>query len=223
MWLLRTREEEHRIHKCFSRGPTLSRQFSRTAPGTWWLEEVSGLLSREAACLLRTVHDEASMVRLLSGRTKKLDSNRFTGRLGMCSRHTDEQKAIVPKVVRCNTCGEDVSATLFDTSWLQGLVQNDRLSEAKCLRCQKGADPDSADLMFTCTLCQKDKKMKMFGPVMQRQILLKKGNTLRCDECQRPPCSQCKLRPEVLGVIEEWSPRFQSSASVPDVPQSLAT
>ena len=141
----------------------------------------------------------------------------------MCSRHTDEQKAIVPKVVRCNTCGEDVSATLFDTSWLQGLVQNDRLSEAKCLRCQKGADPDSADLMFTCTLCQKDKKMKMFGPVMQRQILLKKGHTLRCDECQRPPCSQCKLRPEVLGVIEEWSPRFQSSASVPDVPQSLAT
>ena len=96
--------------------------------------------------------------------------------------------------------------TMFDKTKVSEWRRTDSLVFAKCLTCE----PTRSDSQqYSCNKCKRKLPLSAFGPQVQSRRDFSK---CRCDDCSRPSCGVCGLRPTdpVTHSIDPTNYRCQS-------------
>ena len=93
---------------------------------------------------------------------------------------------------RCCECGELRLAREFHTKTLDNLVLEDKLYEAKRLRCDPSQLERFAKELCPCCACKKNLPKEQFSLARAKSH---RTTQRRCELCERPPCKVCGQRP----------------------------
>ena len=90
-------------------------------------------------------------------------------------------------------------ASQFDAKELQRLSEQSKTHEAVCLECEPSHRAKAARQVVSCMICQEGKALSAYSVPMQKKAVKGDYGTMRCEDCQSPPCSECGQRP--TGVL----------------------
>ena len=97
------------------------------------------------------------------------------------------------EIHRCKSCGQEREAREFDHKTLENLIINNKVYDAVCLHCDASQLDRFHKETYLYICCKKNLPASSFSIARKRNHNTK---TLKCEDCERPPCSICGARPE---------------------------
>jgi hypothetical protein len=95
----------------------------------------------------------------------------------------------------CAACATTKAASQFDAKELQCLSEQSKIHEAVCLECAPKHRDRAARQVVSCMICKESKELSQYSIPMQKKAVTRNYVTMRCEDCQAPPCSECGQRP----------------------------
>ena len=113
-----------------------------------------------------------------------------------CTRHKEDGRPKIDPILVCAGCSRSQPRAEFDAKNLQYLWEQGLLATARCHSCEPRALAKVTGKSYTCNLCGLEKVSTEYCQSMLKLAARGEKQRMRCQDCQKPPCSRCGIRSE---------------------------